>query len=269
MDWIDAGGVALRYELSGQDGPLVVLLHEMGGTLESWDRVVPLLSRDFRVLRYDMRGFGLSEKIRGTVTVEQLADDLLGLLDTLRLTTPAALVGCAVGAAVALCFAARHPARTARVAVSSPATGIAPERRAALLAHIGRFEQEGLRAIEDASLASSYPPILRQADPARFVATRLRWLGNDPASFAAVYRMLATLDLTQALPRIAVPALFIGCTLDAVRPPEGVAAVASRVPGAHFVTLESGHFAAIQTPEALAAMLRPFLAGDATHAVLP
>jgi 3-oxoadipate enol-lactonase len=101
---------------------------------------------------------------------------------------------------------------------------------------------------------------LRAADPARFQATRLRWLGNDPVSFAAVYRMLVGLDLLQTIPRITTPALFIGCTLDAVRPPDGVAAVAKLCPGARFAAVESGHFLAIQNPEALLALLLPFLA---------
>jgi 3-oxoadipate enol-lactonase len=267
MDWIDANGVALRYELSGQGAHVLVLLHEMGGTLDSWDLVMPVLRRGHRVLRFDMRGFGLSEKIRGAVTVEQLADDLRGLLDALGLLAPVALVGCAVGAAVALCFAARYPARAARVVVSSPATGIPPERRAATLDYIARFEGEGLRAIEDISLAGSYPPALRAADPARFQATRLHWLGNDPVSFAAVYRMLVGLDLLQTIPRITTPALFIGCTLDGVRPPDGVAAVAKLCPGARFATVESGHFLAIQNPEALLALLLPFLADWPADAV--
>jgi 3-oxoadipate enol-lactonase len=259
-DWIDAGGVALRYELSG-DGPrVVVLVHEMGGTLESWEPIMPALRRHWRTLRFDMRGFGQSEKIRGTVTLEQLADDVRALLDALGLRLPVAVVGCAVGAAVALCFAARYPDRTAMLVISSPSTGIAEERRQSVLDNIARFERDGLRAVEGASLGASYPVALRQQDPARFEATRLRWLGNDPSSFAAVNRMLVQLDLTAALPRITAPALLIGCTLDGVRPPEGVAALARLIRGAEFATIESGHFLAVQNPDGLLAALMPFLA---------
>ena len=261
-DWVDAGGVALRYELSGQGSRVVVLLHEMGGTLESWDPIMPTLRRHYRTLRFDMRGFGLSEKIRGSVTAEQLADDLRALLDALGLSSPVAVVGCAVGAAIALCFAARYPDRTAMVVVSSPSTGIAPDRRQAVLDRIDWFEREGLREMEAASLETSYPALLRQRDPARFRATRLRWLGNDPESFAAVYRMLVQLDLSRQFPRINARALLIGCTLDVVRTPEGVAAVAALIPGAQFATVESGHFLAVQNPDGLLALLMPFLEGS-------
>ncbi|HYQ07700.1 MAG TPA: alpha/beta fold hydrolase [Xanthobacteraceae bacterium] len=59
--FVDANGVSLHSALAGA-GRSVVLLHELGGTLNSWDGVVPRLAEHFRVLRYDQRGAGLSEK---------------------------------------------------------------------------------------------------------------------------------------------------------------------------------------------------------------
>ena len=61
MPWMDANGISIRFELAGH-GPSVVLLHEMGGTLDSWDGVFPALSARFRTLRYDQRGSGLSRE---------------------------------------------------------------------------------------------------------------------------------------------------------------------------------------------------------------
>ena len=61
MNFIEVNGTALRYELSGAGAITLVLIHEMGGTLESWDFVLPMLSPKRRVLRYDTRGAGLSE----------------------------------------------------------------------------------------------------------------------------------------------------------------------------------------------------------------
>src|ERR1700746_1551689 len=68
MTWIEVNGTSLRYELSGSGKTTLVLVHEMGGTLDSWDRVLPALNNTRQVLRYDTRGAGLSEKIRGTVS---------------------------------------------------------------------------------------------------------------------------------------------------------------------------------------------------------
>ena len=52
MPWMEANGISIHFELAGQ-GPSVVLLHEMGGTLDSWDGIFPALSQHFRTLRYD------------------------------------------------------------------------------------------------------------------------------------------------------------------------------------------------------------------------
>ena len=57
MPWMDANGISIHFKLGGQ-GPSVVLLHEMGGTLDSWDGIFPALSERFRTLRYDQRGHG-------------------------------------------------------------------------------------------------------------------------------------------------------------------------------------------------------------------
>ena len=144
MDFIDINGVALRYELSGAGGRTLVLVHEMGGSLESWDDVVPRLSGTRRVLRYDTRGAGLSQKVRGELTLDTMADDIAALLDTLGISGKVALAGIAVGGAIALHFAARYPERASAVVAGSPATGIAAERRAPALERVA--QDRGRRA---------------------------------------------------------------------------------------------------------------------------
>jgi 3-oxoadipate enol-lactonase len=257
MDFIEINGTALRYDLSGSGDRTLVLLHEMGGTLESWDFVLPMLSAKRRVLRYDTRGAGLSQKVRGTLTIDTMVDDLAALLDALQITGKVALAGVAVGGAIALHAAVRFPSRIAAVVISSPAIGIAPARRAGVLARVERMEREGLHAVLD-SLDNSYPAELR-GDAARFAEFRARWLGNDPASYGAVYRMLAEMDLRDELPRIACPALVIAGALDGTRPPPLVEPVARAIPGARYTVLQTGHYAAVQTPELYAQTVTEFL----------
>ena len=132
MNFIDVNGAGLRYELSGTGERTVVLIHEMGGSLESWDAVAPVLARTRRVLRYDTRGAGRSEKARGTLSIDTMVDDLAALLDALGITDKVALAGVAVGGAIALHAAVRLPQRICAAIVGSPATGIAPDRRAAV-----------------------------------------------------------------------------------------------------------------------------------------
>src|ERR1700736_5903812 len=144
MDFIELDGVTLRYELGGKGDRTLVLVHEMGGSLESWDDVAPRLAATHRVLRYDTRGAGMSQKVRGELGLDTMAGDIAALLDHTGITGKVALAGVAVGGAIALHFAARHPARTSAVAVGSPATGIAADRRAAVLARVARLEAAGM-----------------------------------------------------------------------------------------------------------------------------
>lgn len=258
LRWIDLGEAALRYELSGDGGPVVLLLHEMGGSLESWDFVLPLLTPRCRVLRYDQRGAGLSEKPRFPLTMPAQGNDAVALMDALGIAEPVVVVGMAVGGALALHLAAAHPGRVRGAVVSSPATGVAGPGREALLARADEMETKGARAVVDAGLATSYPPAMR-GDAARFAHCRASRLGVDPAGQAATARMLAGLDMTADLASITCPVLVLAARHDLTRPPERVQPVADAIAGAEMRVVESGHFMAIQTPELMAEVILGFM----------
>ena len=259
MPFIDINGAALRYDLSGAGEKTLVLVHEMGGTLESFDDVLGLLNRDRRVLRYDTRGAGLSEKIRGSADIDQMADDVVALLDALGIKGRVAIAGIAVGAAIAIHFAARHAGRTCALIPMGPAVGIPPERRAATLAAADKMEQGGIRPGIDTVLATTYPEVMR-ADKARFARVRCQRLGNDPGSQAAIYRMLADMDLSADYPNIKCPTLFLAGIHDGLRPPSVVAPLVKLIAGARFEALETAHFMSQQTPELVANRIAKFLA---------
>ena len=262
MHWIDANGVALRYDLAGAGAKTLVLVHEMGGMLESWDEVAPLLARTRRVLRYDFRGAGLSEKARGPVTFDTMTDDLHALLAAVGIEGTVALAGCAVGAGIAIRFATRFAGRTSALVAMSPALGPAdPSRRAAMLVRVERVERAGMRAVEETSLAAAYPGVLR-GDAARYERFRARWLGNDPSSFAAISRMLAEARLDPDLPKIACPTLVIAGAHDGLRPPALVEGLARAIPGAQYRVLDTGHFMTVQTPQPVAAAIETFLSAS-------
>jgi 3-oxoadipate enol-lactonase len=235
-----------------------VLVHEMGGSLESWDDVVPRFAESRRVLRYDTRGAGLSQKIRGTLGIDTMADDIAALLDSIGIAGKVALAGIAVGGAIALHFAARYPERTSAVVVGSPATGVAPDRRTAALERVAKIEATGMAfAVED-SMLNGYAPELR-GDLKRFERYRARWLGNDPASYATVWRMLAGADMQDELARLRCPVLVIGGSLDRVRPPPTAQATANTIPGARYIELRTGHYMSVQTPDLISDCVDEFL----------
>jgi len=258
MEFVELNGVGLRYEMTGKGERTVVLVHEMGGSLESWDDVAPKLAGSRRVLRYDTRGAGLSQKVRGVLGIDTMADDIAALLDHLRISGKVALAGIAVGGAIALHFAARHPDRASAVAAGSPATGVASDRRVAALERVAKIEAAGMGFAVTDSMHNGYAPELR-GDLRRFERYRARWLGNDPASYATIWRMLAGLDMQAELSRLRCPVLVIGGSLDRVRPPALAKVTANDIPGARYIEVQTGHYMSVQTPDLIADCIDEFL----------
>jgi 3-oxoadipate enol-lactonase len=257
MDWVETNGVVLRYELRGIGPVPLLLIHELGGSLEFWDPVLPAFQQDFQVLRYDLRGFGMSEKVK-VLQIDDLLGDIVGLLDAVAITTPYHVFGPALGAGIALTFAAQYPSRVRRLVVSSPATGVPLERRAQSRQRAETVERGGMRTSVEQSLARSYPERFR-GNRQRFEQYRQRWLTNDPEGFAAINRMLTEMDLIRQYERITCPTLVIGCTYDTIRPPQGVEAIACQIPHARYIEIASGHFMPHQTPDLCIETVLPFL----------
>ncbi len=260
MQWIEVNGASLRWRRDGRgDGDLLVLVHEMGGAIESWDYVLPSLVDHFDVLRYDQRGGGWSEKVKGRLSVETAADDLAALLDALAIQKQARVMGVAVGAGVSLKFASKYSERVARLVLSSPATGVAEDRRQATEERADDTERRGMRAVCDATMANAYPEVLRDSE--RFPAMRNRWLCNDPESYAATTRMLVDMRLEPDYAKVKCPTLVVGNEHDALRPPAMAKQVADAIPGAEFKVIPSGHFMPTQSPDLFVEHVLPFLRG--------
>ena len=258
MEFAGINGAAMRCELSGAGERTIVLVHEMGGTLESWDGIAPRFAESRRVLRYDFRGSGLSQKVRGTLSIDTMADDIAALLDHTKIAGKVALAGIAVGGGVALHFAARYPDRASAVAIGSPATGVSAERRPALLERVAKLEAAGMAfAVED-SMRNGYPDELR-SDLKRFERYRARWLGNDPASYATVYRMLVATEMDDELTKLRAPVLVLGGMFDRTRPAALSKATADVIPGARYEEVPTGHYMAAQTPELIFERVSAFL----------
>jgi pimeloyl-ACP methyl ester carboxylesterase len=258
MDFIEINGAGLRYEVTGEGPRRLVLLHEMAGTLESYDELLPLVTPGRQVLRYDWRGAGMSERATGTLSLETLTDDLFALLDRLGWDRDVALCGAAVGGAIALNAASRNTARIKAVVAMSPATGYEPARRADIIKIADAIEAEGMRLKMEPSMDAVYPVALR-TDPLKFERYRARWLGTDPQSYAAAYRMLAGLDLKDAFARIKCPVLILSGEQDGIRPPALMQQVAAQIATAHVDTVPGGHVMALQAPRPVAAAIENFL----------
>jgi pimeloyl-ACP methyl ester carboxylesterase len=122
VTYLDLPGVRLRYEVSGQ-GPPLVLVHGSAVDRTTWTGVVPQLSRTHTVIAYDRRGYGESK--HAPVRDHRLhADDLIAVLEMVA-KAPARVVGWSSGGNVALAVAARRPELfTSLVVVEAPFHGL-------------------------------------------------------------------------------------------------------------------------------------------------
>ena len=258
MPWTTANGISIHYHLTGEKGPVVVLLHEMGGTLDSWDEVVPGLSGAYRVLRYDQRGSGLSEKVRQTYSNETAVADLEDLLSELKLPPPYHLVAVAAASTQAMLFLNRHEDQVKSLVLCNPALGVDPSRASQLEERAAQAEQNGMRAVLAITLEKSYPPEI--TDRATYDAYRGRYLANDPVGFGFANRMLAHTNVTSMLPTIKVPTMVVSGKHDGVRPTAVVEDIARKINGARFEVIEAGHFMPTTGPKPLTALLKDFFA---------
>ncbi len=117
----EIGRAQIYYELTGAGEPLV-MIHAGVADSRQWNNEFASFSEDFRVLRYDMRGYGRSEPVEGDFTHLQ---DLIGLLEYLRIRQPAILMGCSNGGELAMDFALTQPGGVkALIMVSSGPGGL-------------------------------------------------------------------------------------------------------------------------------------------------
>jgi 3-oxoadipate enol-lactonase len=257
VPFIDANGVSLHYDLAGARGPSVVLMHELGGTLNSWDAVAPLLAARHRVLRYDQRGAGLSEKVRTEFSNDMLVTDFEALAAQLQFPPPYSFVTVAAAATQSLRFLEKHPDQVSALVLCNPAPGVDPSRAAALDERAAFAAREGMRASLPTTLAISYPPHL--GERAAYEAYLGRYLANDPVCFGFGFRALARTNMLHMLPQIRCPVMVVAGRHDTVRPHAGTAELAKKIPGARFELIEAGHFMPTQGPQPLLALLEDFL----------
>jgi 3-oxoadipate enol-lactonase len=255
--WIDTQRASMRYTDSGGQGVPLFLLHEMGGSLESWDPVLTQLPESRRVIRCDMRGAGGSESIREQTNCDELMEDLVALLDALGVTEPADVAGVAIGGCLALRLAATHPGRVHRVAAINPPTDAHGRSGEVLRERAASVDAAGMRSVVESTFARSYPDYLR-GDDGTYQTYVARFITNDPQSYAYILRALANVDFDAVLESIGCPVIFLSGHDDLVRRPEQIQEVAKRVKGARFQEIAGGHIPSVQAPEALANALNAF-----------
>lgn len=240
--------VAVHAVVTGRaDGPVVVLSNSLGATHRMWDAQLAELERRFRVVRYDTRGHGESPVPDGPYSIDDLADDLVELLDRLGVQR-AHLVGLSLGGMTAMRVAARNPDRVDRLALLCTATRIPPpaawvERAEAVRAHgSGSVAASVVRRWFTAEYLAGHPDVRRESE-AMIAAT-------PTEGYAGCCEVIAHLDLRDDLRSIAAPTLAIAGADDPATPPDNLDEIAAGVKsGRLLVVSHAAHLANAEQPE--------------------
>lgn len=254
-------GTVLATVDRGSGIPLL-LVHGFPLDHTMWDAQIEALSDRCRVIAPDLRGFGQSDVTEGTVTMEQLADDLAGLLDVLEVREPVVLCGLSMGGYVAWPFWRRHAARLrGLVLCDTRAAADTPEVAAGRRETAERVLREGPAALAESMIPRLLAPQTAQLRPE--VAERLRRviLGGDRRGIAAAARGMAQRpDFTPHLAEIRCPTLVLVGAQDVISTVAEMRGIAERIPGARLVCIEqAGHMAPVERPAELSAAIRAFL----------
>ena len=252
-------GGTLAYRRAGA-GPPLLLLHGGWSDGREWQSQLDSLSDEFDVLAWDAPGCGRSADPAGAVTIEDYADAVAGLIDSLGLGS-VHLCGLSFGGGLALAVYRHHPQVVRSLVLVSAYAGwkgsLPPEEVAARLerlrSELGRPPAEWIDGYLPGFFARPMP-----ADVITFVRSIMldvRSVGTD-----AMLSAFADADLRAVLPTVAVPTLVLHGSAD-VRAPRPVAdGLAMGIPGARLVVLpDVGHVINLEAPEAFDAEVRSFL----------
>src|SRR4249919_2942647 len=104
-------GIQIHYDVFGRRGaPAVLMIQGLGADKHGWDMQRFMLARNYRVIAFDNRGAGRSDKPFGVYSLEQMADDAIAVLDHVDVDA-AHVVGASMGGAISQLMAVRHPSR--------------------------------------------------------------------------------------------------------------------------------------------------------------
>ena len=254
MAFIRANGIVLHHQVLGpQDGLPLVFINSLGSDIRIWQEVAPAFLDRCRVVLYDLRGHGLSDAPPAPYTMDDHTDDLLALLDRLRIES-AALVGLSVGGMIAQRAAVRVPRRVRAIALCCTAARIGTAESWG--ERIAAVERGGVESVVEAVLQRWFTPLFRETRPDECAGWRNMLVRTPAHGYAGTCAAIRDADLTADAARIQAPTLCVAGDQDGSTPPELVRGTAGLIPGARFELIESaGHIPCVEQPAVLARLI--------------
>jgi 3-oxoadipate enol-lactonase len=257
VSFVRAGFGNVYYDVAGPPGaPVVAFGNSLGTNVHVWDAVYAPFVERFRVLRFDMRGHGLTEAGAGT-DMAALASDVVALLDALEIPR-VHYIGLSIGGMIGQRLAAEYPTRVESLVLTATANRIGSEsvwndRIAA--AHAG-----GMSALVDGVLARWFTPETHRDRP-DLIRGYATMLSRTPVEgYVAACAAIRDADLAADDSRIACPTLAIAGAEDLVTPPGDAYALRDAIRGATCVVIDgAAHIVPAERPTAFVDAAIPFL----------
>ncbi|MDB5239894.1 MAG: 3-oxoadipate enol-lactonase, partial [Spirosoma sp.] len=236
--------------------PVVVFSNSLGTTLAMWDAQVAALSGSFRCLRYDTRGHGQTPASDGSVSIDDLGRDVIGLIDTLNIQT-IYFCGLSLGGLIGQWLAIHHPERIDKLVLCNTAAKIGTPTT--WNERIETVRQQGLPAIAEAVIDRWLTPAFRQANPERRNRLVTQFGANSPEGYVACCAAIREVDFRNAIHRITAPTLIIAGSHDPVTTVADGAFLQNAIPNARLCELPAAHLSAVEAADAFAQALNTFL----------
>ncbi len=242
------------------DAPPIVLSPSLGTSIAMWDPVVVALAERFRVIRYDPRGHGLSPVPPGPYEIDDLAADLLALLDRLNIVATH-IVGISIGGMTAMAFAEAHPDRVDRLVLACTSAKLGPPQQWADRAFTVR--ESGTVAVADAVVARWLTPAYVAVHPEVLSGLRDQLVHTPADGYAACCGAIERMDLRDRLPSITAPTLVVAGAQDAATPREHAERIVAGIPNAKLAVLDpAAHLAPVEQPAAFTDLVVSHLSKD-------
>lgn len=234
--------------------PTVVFANSLGTDLRLWDAILPLLPKDWRIVRYDKRGHGLSDHGGGGDIADHVAD-AIAVVEAFA-DRPVVFVGLSIGGLIAQGVAHQRPDLVRALVLSNTAARLGTPD--GWQARIDAVNRSGVTGIADEIMTRWFAPAFLNG-PALPLWRNM--LARTPVEgYIAACRALAQADHTAKTAQLRLPTLVIGGEFDGASPAELVKATADLIPGAVFhVIPNTGHLPPVEAPEAYTTLLIPFL----------
>jgi len=258
VKFVSIGGSLIHYSVEGPKyGRPLVFINSLGLDFRMWDDVASNLRSDYRIVRYDKRGHGLSDSPPAPYSLDQFVSDLHSLFGHLELPS-AALVGISIGGMIAMEFAATHPDLVPSMVLFD--TGARIGSAEAWEARIQEVRSKGLEAMTPVILSIWFSRSFADERPEVHRGFRNSLIRTPLEGYLGACAALRDADLTQRLSAIEATTLVAAGDQDSSTTLDQGRALAEAIPGARFELLEgAGHLATVEQPEKAAHMIRTFL----------